>query len=350
MFEINPTKYYRLKNNEIISINGKVPLISNSSTNNGVMGFSNLNPNNKGNTITCSDTTIGADTMYYQKHDFIGYSHIQHLVPRFNSFNKNIANIIISACRAATKNKYDYGNKFNREAMNKTQIQLPTKNGEIDFEFMESFIAELEAERIAELEAYLQTTGLKNCNLTEKEFNTLNRIKYIKWGEYQLGDLFESFNGNFDIKKNHINGNGEYVITAGLTNNGILGKTDVKARIFNENTITIDMFGFAFYRQFKYKIVTHARVFSLNPLFKFSKNQGLFLVNSLHFLHKMFGYENMCSWEKIKNQKIQLPTKNGGIDFDFMETFISAIQKLVIKDVVNYADKKIEATKTIVDN
>ncbi len=44
----------------------------------------------------------------------------------------------------------------------KEKIQLPTKNGEIDFEFMEKFIAELEAERLAELEAYLTATGLKD--------------------------------------------------------------------------------------------------------------------------------------------------------------------------------------------
>jgi hypothetical protein len=34
---------------------------------------------------------------------------------------------------------------------------------------MESFIAELEAERIAELEAYLLATGLKDYTLTAKE-------------------------------------------------------------------------------------------------------------------------------------------------------------------------------------
>ena len=39
LFEINPTKYYKLSNEEIMSENGKVPLISNSSINNGVMGF-----------------------------------------------------------------------------------------------------------------------------------------------------------------------------------------------------------------------------------------------------------------------------------------------------------------------
>jgi len=140
LFEINPTKYYKLKNEEIISENGDVPLISNSSTDNGVMGYSNLNPLNKGNSLTCSDTTLGAETMYYQEKDFIGYSHIQHLVPKFKGFNKAIAYMIITASRIATTNKYDYGAKFNRNEMNNTKISLPVKKDrEIDFAFMEDF-------------------------------------------------------------------------------------------------------------------------------------------------------------------------------------------------------------------
>jgi len=144
LFEIKPTKYYRLRNEEIISDNGNVPLISNSSTDNGVMGFSNLKANNKGNTITCSDTTLGAETMFYQQSDFIGYSHIQHLVPKIKPFNKLIASVIISACKVSTLKKYDYGNKFNRMAMNKTKIQLPTKNGKIDFDFIETLITDIQ--------------------------------------------------------------------------------------------------------------------------------------------------------------------------------------------------------------
>ena len=146
----------------------------------------------------------------------------------------------------------------------------------------------------------------------------------------------------FDIQKKHINNKGEYVITAGLSNNGILGKTDIKAKIFEENTITIDMFGNAFYRPFKYKMVTHARVFSLKTKFDITQNQGLFLVNCFHFLNKQFGYENMCSWEKIKDKTIQLPINNSEIDFDFMKNLISAIQKSVIKKVVLYVNKKIK--------
>ena len=138
--------------------------------------------------------------------------------------------------------------------------------------------------------------------------------------------MFESSNGNFDLQKTDINDNGEYVITAGLTNNGILGKTDVSAKIFDEKTITIDMFGAVFFRQFKYKMVTHARVFSLKPKFEITEKQGLFLANSFHSLKKRFGYENMCSWTKIANDKIQIPTKNGKINFRFMEGFMAELE------------------------
>ena len=36
---------------------------------------------------------------------------------------------------------------------------------------------------------------------------------------------------------------------------------------------------------------------------------------------------NKSGWNKVKNEMVQLPTKNNQIDFGFMETFISAIQK-----------------------
>ena len=139
--------------------------------------------------------------------------------------------------------------------------------------------------------------------------------------------MFDSSNGNFDIQKSHINDKGYFVVTAGETNNGILGKSDVEARIFEANTITIDMFGFVFFRQFEYKMVTHARVFSLKPKFKTTHKQGLFLASLFKHLKTKFGYDNMCSWAKIKDDKIQLPiNKNGDIDFKFMESFVAELE------------------------
>ena len=58
------------------------------------------------------------------------------------------------------------------------------------------------------------------------------KLQDVQWGEYRLGDIFDSATGDFDIQKKHIHDRGEYVITAGLTNNGVLGKSDIKAKIF----------------------------------------------------------------------------------------------------------------------
>ncbi|WP_196759686.1 restriction endonuclease subunit S, partial [Streptobacillus moniliformis] len=152
------------------------------------------------------------------------------------------------------------------------------------------------------------------------------KLENVQWGEYRIGDLFDSENGDFDIQKKHISNKGDYVVTAGLTDNGILGKTEVKSKIFKENTITIDMFGNAFFRNFQYKMVTHARVFSLTPRFDMNVSRGIYIVNSFKFLTLKFGYENMCSWSKIKNNIIKLPTKNGKIDFEFIEEYINELE------------------------
>ncbi|GHQ08318.1 type I restriction modification protein [Helicobacter pylori] len=170
-----------------------------------------------------------------------------------------------------------------------------------------------------------------------------SQLNAIKWGEFKLGDLFEASNGDFDIQKRHINHKGESVITAGLSNNGVLGQSDIKAKVFESHTITIDMFGCAFYRSFAYKMVTHARVFSLKPKFEINHKIGLFLSTLFFGYPKKFGYENMCSWAKIKNDKVILPLKPTAnaqtleaIDFHFMEKFIAELEQCRLAELEAY--------------
>ena len=55
----------------------------------------------------------------------------------------------------------------------------------------------------------------------------------------------------------------------------------------------------------------------------------------------IYSHKNkLGGWNTVKDKWIQLPQKNGEIDFDFMENLISAIQKLVIKDVVLYTNQR----------
>lgn len=165
LFEIKPTKYYRLKNDKIINQDGKVPLISNGSINNGVMGYSNLEANNVGNSLTCSDTTLGAETMFYQKNDFIGYSHIQHLIPKIENFNNFIAFYIITVSEIVTNAKYDYGNKFNRKAMNNTKIPMPIdREGNIDYKYINDLMSAAQKEAIKGVVKYAD----ENIEATKK--------------------------------------------------------------------------------------------------------------------------------------------------------------------------------------
>lgn len=352
LFEINPTKYYRLGNDNIISENGMIPLVSNASIDNGVMGFSNLPPLNKGNSLSCSDTTLGAETMYYQKDDYIGYQHIQALVPKFNRFNSSIAFFIISASRVATSNsQYDYGHKFNRDSMRKTIVFLPVcDNGFINFDFMESFIAELEAERVAELSAYLAVSGLDNYELSGDEVQALQNYSLLTWKSFNLECLFgKSTRGKRLKGDDRVSGTLPFV-TAGEASEGISAYISNDVEIFEKNTTTIDMFGSAKYRNYKYGAdygaddhiaVVHTETVPMKA--------AIFLTAAIHKAAHTgkFDYGHNFYAKDADALDIMLPAKDGKPDYTTMETLISAVQKLVIKEVVLYANQKIETTKAV---
>lgn len=171
----------------------------------------------------------------------------------------------------------------------------------------------------------------------------------MRYEKYKLSHLFTSQNGDTDIKKEHITGHGERVITSGVDQCGVLGKTDMPAKIISENTITVDMFGNAYFRPFPYKMVTHARVFSLEPIrFDMSQEVGLYIVSQLKWLPKAFSYSNMCSFAKIKDLSITLPThdimdksspysEEGYIpDWSYMQERIAELEQERIAELEQY--------------
>ena len=345
LFEINPTKYYRLENKEILSDNGTVPLVSNSSVDNGVMGFSSMMALNKGNTLTCSDTTLGTETMFYQGQDFIGYSHIQHLVPKIY-FNNKIAPFIISACKSSTSKKYDYGNKFNRDTMNETLIQLPTTDGKIDFAFMESFIAELEAECIAELTAYLTVSGLDNYELSSEEEKAIEDYKSFDWDSYNLEELFGKSTRGKRLKSEDRIAGALPFITAGEAEEGVSAFIGNEVEVFEKNTTTIDMFGSAKYRSFRYGSDDHVAVVHTEAV---PTKAAIFVSSAIHKAAHTgkFDYGHNFYAKDADALDIMLPTKDGKPDYQAMALLISAIQKLVIKDVVKYSETQVDATKKV---
>ncbi|WP_231230919.1 restriction endonuclease subunit S [Helicobacter pylori] len=142
LFEIRPTKAYKLTNSHLFDNSAKNPVVTNSSLNNGISGYSSLDPTEKGNQITYSDTTT-SDGIFYQKRPFIGYSHVQGLYPlKYHEFwNEKTLLYIVTAFKKVACGRFNYGNKFNRKIASGMPIFLPTnQHGKIDFHFMHTLI------------------------------------------------------------------------------------------------------------------------------------------------------------------------------------------------------------------
>jgi hypothetical protein len=238
---------------------------------------------------------------------------------------------------------YEWTNKAGWEKIKFDKIQLPNKNGKIDFDFMESFIAELEGERIAKLDAYLSVTGLKDYTLTIEEKTVLEDFKNINWETFNLKELFgKSTRGRRLRSADRIPGTLPFV-TAGETDEGVSAFIGNEVIVFPKNTTTIDMFGSAKYRNYEYGGDDHVAVV---PTQELSKGAAIFTTTAIHkssYTGK-FNYGRNFYAKDADELEISLPTKNQEPNYAIMETLISAIQKLVIKDVVLYTDRKIAAT------
>ena len=76
---------------------------------------------------------------------------------------------------------------------------------------------------------------------------------------------------------------------------------------------------------------------------KFKKFELFYVISSFRkaILEMKYDYGTKFNRSKIKTTKIQLPEKDNHPNYELMNTLISAIQKLVIKDVVLYVNNKI---------
>lgn len=304
-----------------------------------------------GNDVTVfSENTTTIDMFGSAKYRNYKYGADDHIaVVHTENLPKSAAMFVTAAIhKSSYTGKFDYGRNFYAKDADELNIFLPTKNGKIDFAFMENFIAELEAQRIAELEAYLLTTGLKDYTLTEAEKQALVEFESGQWSEFSFKGIFNHIAQGRRLKKDDQQSGDIPFVMAGTTNTGVVNYISNPVASFPKNAITIDIFGNTFYRNYDFGAGDDTGVYwSTKRLY--SKEEMLFFscVMGKSVLGK-FDYGKKLRSSQSLDFKMYLPTKNNQPDYSTMQTLIFAIQKLVIKDLVQYADRKIEATKQVV--
>ena len=160
----------------------------------------------------------------------------------------------------------------------------------------------------------------------------------VEYKKFKVGELFDKAQlGDTNLKKSDLTDDGDFVITSGKTNCGVLGRTTRKAKLISANTITVDMFGYVYYRDFPYKMVTHGRVMSLSSDNIVNREVGLYLAGTLSYLSNVFGYNNMATWNKVKSCDIMLPvTSLGQPDFEYMTQYIRQIELEKVRQIDEY--------------
>ena len=332
-----------------------LPLVNAKDVDNGIMYYGRPNDFESAEmTIDIvNDGAVSTGNVYSQPQK-TGVLYNAYLIKPTFEVNSKLLHFFTTSIYKSIKLKYGYENKAGWEKVKNEYIQLPiTSTGEIDFDFMESFISELEEERISELNAYLDVTGLKDYTLTKEEENALQDFKGKKWGEFEIGELFDFLTSKkrFDANKVNILKNGKYpYIVRTSLNNGTKGYLNENEEYLNSgNTISFGQdTATIFYQKEPYFTGDKIKIVK-------AKDDSFNAKNALYFLTSMNKSFQVYSWgsssfnvDILSKEKMILPTKNNSPDYSLMETFISAIQKLVIKDVVLYADKKICATKDII--
>lgn len=356
MFEVDGTR--SLDSNAIDFVNTGVNFLGRTFENNGIQGKikkQNFEPNEP---FTITATVIGNyKYVKYQKEPYYCSQNINKLTPKtiIKKWNEKIAYYFMASIQRFVS-LYDYQQGgYRLEVIKNHTIKTPTKNGEIDFDFMESFIAELEAHRIAELEGYLLATNLKDYNLTIEEQRVMEDFENgkIEWSEFKIDELFEinTYKKRFDANKVEINEIGKPYVVRTALNNGVRGYIDEDEQFLNQgNTISFGQdTATMFYQEKPYFTGDKIKIVK-SKVGKFNKQNAQFFITTMTNSFSSFGWgSSSFSVEIIKNQNILLPIQNEKPDYAIMETFISAIQKLVIKDVVLYADRKIDATRRVVN-
>ncbi|WP_165696714.1 restriction endonuclease subunit S [Helicobacter pylori] len=366
-------------------IENSYPYVVRAATNNGIKGFIIDDPTftNEKNTLSFAQDTF---TVFYQKQPYFTGNKVKVLKPKFAFKSPKILHFISAILQFILK-PLTWGLGSTTESIAEFKFSLPLKPTanaqtfeDIDFTFMEKFIAELEqcrlAEleqcRLAELEAYLKATGLENTTLSNDEENALNLFNGnnsgggntpcgLIWQSFKLGDLFE-IEKTLSFNKDALTQGENYdYITRTSQNQGVLQTTGfVNAENLNPpftwslGLLQMDFF----YRkkswyagQFMRKITPKAEI--KNKINSCTAHYFTTLLNALK--RPLLSVLVRDIDKTFREQKIQLPLKPTAnaqtlddIDFHFMRTLINALMKQTIQGVVQYSSAKIQATKEII--
>ncbi len=394
LFKLLPQSF-KVSKRELVPA-GKTPAYSSDTRNNGRVGFVDREPLFKITEKAPVYLVFGdhTRTMNIVHEDFCVMDNVKVLVPLVEMPDEVLL-YIITCWKKAIPN---LGYARHWSVAKKARFELPVVESsnsnhqytvnDIDYEYMQKRIteieqeriAELEQERIAELDAYLMASGLDDYELTDEDKEILalspesasdeaNASEadfgngQIVFKTFKVSDVFNKVEAkckkaDFDKRRDTSTvPNEEYcipLVNAKVGDNGIMfygRKSD-----WSTQEMCIDVIqngavatGTVYAQPQAVGVLWDA--YLIKPMVEAKSVEALlYMAKCIEKITKeQFSYDKKATWDRVKTCEVSLPATSGGdIDFDYMERYIRAIEKLAIADVAKYKDKLIAATKQVV--
>ena len=326
-------------------------------------------------------STANADgMMFYQPNDFVVVQDAYALELKNHDYadDKNVL-LFLQGAQRLNMQKYNYALKSGWSRVQNDVVILPVaQDDQPDYGWMSSYIRELEQQRIHELEqqrireldTYLQVTGLSDTILSVEEKAVLDKWRqHEKFGggtlltkRFLVGDLFD----NYQLKTPDIPGYSGYVaddlvidkggttpyLAAVTSNNGISGfskmppNNDGDVITLSTTTLSGDTL---FYQSKPFIGRQQMQALKLENHSYMGPLLAMFMISLLKPHLQVFDYGNKLTVNKLLNIELELPvTVDDTLDYDFMQTFMRAQEKLAMQRLDMFRQVQIDTTKAVI--
>ena len=303
---------------------GDTPYVSSTSFNNGVDGFigNDSSVRRFEDCLTLANSgSVGS--AFYHRYEFIASDHVTQL--KKEGLDKYAYLFMIPLINRLSE-KYSFNREINDERIKREKLLLPvTDTGEIDFQFMSTFMKQIETDILGTTLATFQNRLISN------QLN-INKLGGVNWGKFFIEDIAEIISGKDIYERERVEGINPY-ITATSNQNGIgyfVGNTNATLESECLSVNRNGSVGYCFYHSYKALYGNDTR--KLRPKVK-NKYVSLFISMCITNQREKYGYGYKMGTGRLKRQRILLPVNNiGQPDWEFMEEYMRQIESRKILD------------------
>lgn len=351
-------------NANAVTFGSNHPYVVRTSQNNGVRAYLDEDEKylNDAKTISFGQDTA---TMFYQEKPYFTGDKIKIMKFKDGELTSLTACYLLASMYKSFS-LFSWGTtSFNEDVLNSELVNLPTFNNEPSYSYMEQYISMLEEEKMLQVDKFLKDSGLNDTTLTAEETSALEKFRNgeVKFEERKIGDLFEKIKTHKlpykaeSLPKVKIGNNTLPCLTSSFQNQGLNYYVPESNATVLQNVITIpsnsDVYR-AYFQSVRFTVLSDAYAIERKDKgLKTTGEQYLFMVACINKVtdKSFYSYKNkLGGWNVVQEKEFNLPVNSDGdIDYTFMQHFISALEKLVIRGVVKYKDEVLNADGKALD-